>query len=96
MIINLLLLNYILLIVFVSIIRYLIFFDDGYAQYVVHRDIRVVIESSVYPWEDVASDSRDFIKEYLQTYPERPMVRLQKYNYVKTEWNGELFAKNCL
>ncbi|XP_042206255.1 histone-lysine N-methyltransferase eggless-like isoform X2 [Homarus americanus] len=68
--------------------RYLIFFDDGYAQYVLHFDIRVVTESSACPWEDVSSDSREFIKEYLQMYPERPMVRLQKWNYVKTEWNG--------
>lgn len=68
--------------------RYLIFFDDGYAQYVLHHDIRVVTEASVCPWEDVSSDSREFIKEYLQMYPERPMVRLQKWNYVKTEWNG--------
>lgn len=68
--------------------RYLIFFDDGYAQYVNHQDIRVVTEASACSWEDVSSDSREFIKEYLQMYPERPMVRLQKWNYVKTEWNG--------
>lgn len=69
-------------------LRYLIFFDDGYAQYVEHRDIRVVTEASSCPWEDVSSDSREFIREYLQAYPERPMVRLQQYNYIKTEWNG--------
>ncbi|KAF2359319.1 hypothetical protein FHG87_009930, partial [Trinorchestia longiramus] len=69
--------------------KYLIFFDDGYAQYVFHRDIRVVTEASLQPWEDVCSDSRDFIKEYVQMYPERPMVRLQKWNNVKTEWNGK-------
>ncbi|XP_068205106.1 histone-lysine N-methyltransferase eggless-like isoform X2 [Palaemon carinicauda] len=68
--------------------RYLIFFDDGYAQYVHHDDIRVVTEASSCPWDDVSSDSREFIKEYLQMYPERPMVRLQKGNFVKTEWNG--------
>ena len=68
--------------------RYLIFFDDGYAQYVHHNDIRVVVEASACPWDDVSSDSREFIKEYLQMYPERPMVRLQKHNFVKTEWNG--------
>ena len=68
--------------------RYLIFFDDGYAQYVIHGDIRVVCEASACPWEDVSTDSKDFIKDYLQMYPERPMVRLQKDNYVKTEWNG--------
>ncbi|CAL4102200.1 unnamed protein product, partial [Meganyctiphanes norvegica] len=69
-------------------LRYLIFFDDGYAQYVEHKDIRVVTEASSCPWEDVSSDSREFIREYLQAYPERPMVRLQQYNYIKTEWNG--------
>lgn len=68
--------------------RYLVFFDDGYAQYVHHNDIRVVTEASACPWDDVSSDSREFIKEYLQMYPERPMVRLQKYNFVKTEYNG--------
>lgn len=69
--------------------KYLIFFDDGYAQYVIHRDIRVVTDASALPWEDVCSDSRDFIKEYVQMYPERPMVRLQRWNNVKTEWNGK-------
>ena len=69
--------------------KYLVFFDDGYAQYVVHKDIRVVTEASIFPWEDVSSDARDFIKEYIQMYPERPMVRLQKWNNVKTEWNGK-------
>lgn len=68
--------------------RYLIFFDDGYAQYVLHGDIRVMTEASSCPWEDVSSDSKEFIKDYLQMYPERPMVRLQKSNYVKTECNG--------
>ncbi|XP_068203468.1 histone-lysine N-methyltransferase eggless-like isoform X1 [Palaemon carinicauda] len=68
--------------------RYLVFFDDGYAQYVHHNDIRVVTEASASPWDDVSSDSREFIREYLQMYPERPMVRLQKHNFVKTEYNG--------
>lgn len=76
--------------------RYLIFFDDGYAQYVHHNDIRVVSEASSCPWDDVSSDSREFIKEYLQMYPERPMVRLQKNNFVKTEWNGRWWRAQVL
>ncbi|KAK7077728.1 ATP-dependent RNA helicase ddx25, partial [Halocaridina rubra] len=75
---------------------YLIFFDDGYAQYVNHQDIRVVVESSTCPWDDVSSDTRDFIREYLQMYPERPMVRLQKDNYVRTEWNGRWWRAQVL
>ncbi|XP_034935600.1 histone-lysine N-methyltransferase eggless [Chelonus insularis] len=69
--------------------RYLIFFDDGYAQYVSHKYIFVVSESSPRVWEDIPIESRDFVKKYLENYPERPMVKLQKDQVVKTEWNGK-------
>ncbi|KAI4479208.1 hypothetical protein M0804_011347 [Polistes exclamans] len=69
--------------------RYLVFFDDGYVQYVTHKDILIVAESSPRVWEDVASESRDFVKKYMETYPERPMVKLQNDQIVKTEWNGK-------
>ncbi|KAK2580401.1 hypothetical protein KPH14_006152 [Odynerus spinipes] len=69
--------------------RYLVFFDDGYVQYVEHKDIFVVADSSPRVWEDVASESRDFVRKYMETYPERPMVKLQKGQVVKTEWNGK-------
>ncbi|KAK2168665.1 hypothetical protein LSH36_15g13047 [Paralvinella palmiformis] len=68
--------------------RYLVFFDDGYAQYCNGRDIHKVFLQSKNVWEDIHPDSQDFIKGYLQQYPERPMVRLQKGQFVKTEWNG--------
>ncbi|MCL4140090.1 UNVERIFIED_CONTAM: hypothetical protein GTU68_049228, partial [Idotea baltica] len=76
--------------------RYLIFFDDGYAQYINHQNVRVVIQSSTHVWEDVAVKSRDFIKDYLQTYPERPMVRLLKYKYIKTELDGKWWRAQVL
>lgn len=69
--------------------RYLIFFDDGYAQYVNHSETRVVCYSSREVWEDVHPDSKDFIKNYIKQYPERPMVKLHKGHIVKTEWNGK-------
>ncbi|KAK0175942.1 hypothetical protein PV328_000131 [Microctonus aethiopoides] len=69
--------------------RYLVFFDDGYAQYVAHKFIYVVSESSLRVWEDIPIESRDFVKKYLETYPERPMVKLQQGQVVKTEWNGK-------
>lgn len=56
--------------------RYLVFFDDGYASYVCHRDIRVVTKQSKDVWEDVHPNSREFIKRYLSKYPERQMVKL--------------------
>lgn len=69
--------------------RYLVFFDDGYAQYVIHKNIYLVSESSPQVWEDVPSPSRDFVKKYMESYPERPMVKLQTGQVVKTEWNGK-------
>ncbi|XP_003700184.1 SET domain bifurcated histone lysine methyltransferase eggless [Megachile rotundata] len=69
--------------------RYLVFFDDGYAQYVEHRHIYLVADFSPKVWEDIPNESRDFVKKYIQTYPERPMVKLQKGQVVKTEWNGK-------
>ena len=69
--------------------RYLVFFDDGYASYVHHKDIRVVsaqTESAV--WEDIHPNSRVFVKQYLQQYPERPMVKLNVGQHVSVEWEG--------
>ncbi|GAB1599904.1 histone-lysine N-methyltransferase SETDB1-like isoform X1 [Argonauta hians] len=69
--------------------RFLIFFDDGYAQYCLPKEIHRVYEQSKNVWEDIHPDSQEFIKEYLAQYPERPMVQLQKNQVVKTEWMGE-------
>ncbi|XP_063236044.1 histone-lysine N-methyltransferase SETDB1-B isoform X2 [Bacillus rossius redtenbacheri] len=69
--------------------RYLVFFDDGYAKYVPHDKVLLVYESSECVWDDMHPDSRDFVRKYLEQYPERPMVRLQKGQFVKTEWNGK-------
>ncbi|XP_011495749.1 PREDICTED: histone-lysine N-methyltransferase eggless [Ceratosolen solmsi marchali] len=69
--------------------RYLVFFDDGYAQYVKHKHIFLVCESSLRIWEDIPLESRDFVKKYMESYPERPMVKLQRGQVVKTEWNGK-------
>lgn len=67
----------------------MVFFDDGYAQYVEHKYIYVVCESSTRVYEDIPKDSQDFIKKYLESYPERPMVKLSKGQILKTEWNGK-------
>ncbi|GFR12472.1 histone-lysine N-methyltransferase SETDB1, partial [Trichonephila clavata] len=58
--------------------RYLIFFDDGYAQYIEHKDVYVVCGQSIDVADDVHKNIRKFIKAYLQKYPERPMLKLQK------------------
>ena len=73
--------------------RYLVFFDDGYASYISHKDIRIVCRqtdsnSTSGVWDDIHPNSRDFIKKYLLQYPERPMVRLIQGQIVRTEWEG--------
>ena len=45
--------------------RYLVFFDDGYASYVQHAELRLVCWQAANVWEDVHADSREFIRNYL-------------------------------
>ena len=74
--------------------RYLVFFDDGYASYISHKDIRAVCKQTIGDgttssvWDDIHQNSRDFIKKYILQYPERPMVRLVQGQIVRTEWEG--------
>lgn len=70
--------------------RYLIFFDDGYAQYVTPDNIRLVCSPSANVWEDVYPDSSEFIKSYLDQYKtQRPMVQVKRGQRMITEWNSE-------
>lgn len=40
-------------------------------------------------WEDIEDAScRDFIEEYITSYPNRPMVLLKPGQIIKTEWEG--------
>jgi len=66
----------------------MIFFDDGYTQYVYHKNIRLVCGESSNVSEDVHENVRDFVKEYLQKYPERFMVKFNKNQVVRTELNN--------
>ncbi|BFZ05005.1 hypothetical protein BsWGS_08044 [Bradybaena similaris] len=69
--------------------RFLVFFDDGYAQYCEAKELHKVYMQSENVWEDINIETSAFIKEYLRIYPERPMVRLSKGQVVRTEWNGK-------
>lgn len=71
--------------------RYLVFFDQGYAQYCKHEQIMMVCHSSRDVWHDVYSKSRAFVSTYLKGYPERAMVKLQRGQTIKTELNGYWF-----
>ncbi|XP_066465297.1 histone-lysine N-methyltransferase SETDB1 isoform X2 [Eleutherodactylus coqui] len=69
--------------------RYLIFFDDGYASYVTQSELYPVCRPLTKTWEDIEDVScRDFIEEYVTAYPNRPMVLLKSGQLIKTEWEG--------
>ncbi|XP_058056855.1 histone-lysine N-methyltransferase eggless [Anopheles bellator] len=77
--------------------RYLIFYDDGYAQYINQEDVRVVCEQSENVWEDVAELSRNFIKTYLENLTAiRPMVQVKPGQRLRTELNGKWHATTVL
>ncbi|XP_025207233.1 histone-lysine N-methyltransferase eggless-like [Melanaphis sacchari] len=63
--------------------RYLIFFDNGYTQYVHHQDIRLVCGESTNVSDDVHENVREFVKVYLSFYPERSMLRFNKKQVVR-------------
>ncbi|XP_037048662.1 histone-lysine N-methyltransferase eggless-like isoform X2 [Bradysia coprophila] len=70
--------------------RYLIFFDDGYAQYVTPDNLRLICSPSPNVWEDVYPDAAEFIKSYLEQYKtQRPMVQVKRGQRMITEWNSE-------
>ncbi|XP_032374947.1 histone-lysine N-methyltransferase SETDB1-B isoform X3 [Etheostoma spectabile] len=69
--------------------RFLIFFDDGYASYVTLPELHPVCRPLKRTWEDIEDAScRDFIEEYITAYPSRPMVLLKVGQIIKTEWEG--------
>ncbi|XP_062512876.1 histone-lysine N-methyltransferase SETDB1-like isoform X3 [Corticium candelabrum] len=66
--------------------RHLVFYDDGFAQYMTNRELHEVIMPSEEVWKDVADHSREFIKEYLEAYPMRPLMEVKVGDTVNTEW----------
>ncbi|XP_075763582.1 histone-lysine N-methyltransferase SETDB1 isoform X3 [Pelodiscus sinensis] len=70
-------------------LRFLIFFDDGYASYVTQSELYPICRPLKKTWEDIEDVScRDFIEEYISAYPNRPMVLLKSGQLIKTEWEG--------
>ncbi|XP_005007835.1 histone-lysine N-methyltransferase SETDB1 isoform X1 [Cavia porcellus] len=70
-------------------LRFLIFFDDGYASYVTQSELYPICRPLQKTWEDIEDTScRDFIEEYITAYPNRPMVLLKSGQLIKTEWEG--------
>ncbi|XP_022904964.2 histone-lysine N-methyltransferase eggless [Onthophagus taurus] len=68
--------------------RYLIFFDDGYAQYVSHNHVHLIHEASSDVTEDINVNARAFVRKYLENYKNRALVKCLKDQTVRTEYNG--------
>ncbi|KAJ8024057.1 Histone-lysine N-methyltransferase SETDB1 [Holothuria leucospilota] len=69
--------------------RYLVFFDDGYVQYMHRKRIYLVYQNSKNVWDDVEELMSEFVKDYLEQYPFRPLVRVVSGSEVKTEFQGK-------
>ena len=76
---------------FCHLIRILIFFDDGFAQYLLPKSVHFVYEKSV-TFDACYADMKLFLKEYFKIYPKRLMVRLKMGDHLKVERFGKLVA----
>jgi len=71
--------------------RYLVFYDDGYASYLEHKDLRTVCKASNDVWLDVHPKRKELTKRYVQKYPKRTMLKLEEDCIVKTELRGNWY-----
>ena len=70
--------------------RYLVFFDDGYAVYLEHKEIRLIYSKDQDVWKDVDKGVKTFVMNYIQTLPSRTMITLKEGDKVRTELNGKI------
>ena len=67
--------------------RYLIFFDNGYPEYVNVNLVKLVCQSSKNVWDEIEGNSRAFIKDYLTHLDNnRPMVQMKVGMRIVVEW----------
>lgn len=73
--------------------RYLVFFDDGYVQYVSHENIRVVCESTDNVWESIEEPgARTFIEGYVRDLKKkRAIVQVRCGQRIQAEYAGRWY-----
>lgn len=71
--------------------RYLVFFDDGYVQYVEHDLVRLISETDTYAWESIENIVlRTFIKDYIENYKrKRAFINARIGQRIQTELDGK-------
>jgi len=57
--------------------RYLVFFDDGFAQYIDKHEAYSVFDAFTVPAENMSADQLKFLAYYFEHYPEKAMVKLE-------------------
>lgn len=55
--------------VYLYVLRYLVFFDDGYVSYLHEDKLRIVWDQSDKFWSDLDGITRNFFQDYLTKYP---------------------------
>lgn len=71
--------------------RYLLFFDDGFAQYTKPDEVLPIVESSNVVWNDVDERARDFTRDYLNNYPNNFRVVADVGQHFEIEYGGVKF-----
>lgn len=73
--------------------RYLVFFDDGWVQYVQHENTRVVCECTENVWELIEEPgAKTFIEGYVKELKKkRPIMQVRKGLRIKTEFAGKWY-----
>lgn len=73
--------------------RYLVFFDDGYTQYVHHDDIRVVCEPVENVWDLIEEPGgKAFVEGYIkQVKKKRPIIQAKRGQRIQTEFAGKWY-----
>lgn len=74
--------------------RYLVFFDDGYTQYVHHDDIRVVCEPVENVWDLIEEPGgKAFVEGYIkQMKKKRPIIQAKRGQRIQTEFAGKWYS----
>ena len=67
--------------------RYLIFFDDGYAQYIKKQEAFPIVDNFTMP-KDLNEDHLKFVGRYFENYPQKAVVKLIKDHVLKVFYNG--------